>query len=326
MPKSLIHYEKSPVSHIARVTFRRPEKLNAFTLDMYRDLATAIRDADHDDAIKVVILRGEGRAFSTGQDLEEVGFMYGFGTGKDDDKRRPSIRRRLAVDREWAQNLAAVAYSQKITIAQVHGHCLGSGFDIFLACDLSVVADDAILGHPGRRLVGPGLGFNTYTWFWKLGPTLAKHMAITGDTITGLEAREWRITGTSVPATDLESTVEELAARVAKMPGDGIVMGKASFQLAADIAGVSLGYSYGYLMHTLGTNIRFDPDEHNFFRARREKGAHDAFHERDERFVQDRQKGTGEPLERTKRPPDGGQNPSGRQGGLKRTRTRPPAE
>jgi enoyl-CoA hydratase len=285
-----IGYEKFPETHTAIIQFNRPEKLNAFTLDMYRAVAAAIQDVNQDDDLKVVILRGDKRSFSSGQDLNEVGFMYGMGTSSaGPDARRPSQRRRLVVDREWAQHYATIAQCQKIVIAEIEGYCLGTGFEFFLSADLTVVAEDAILGHPGRRLVGPGLGFNTFAWFWKLGPALAKYMAITGNTITGAEARDLGLTFHCVPADKVRETAEELAGQIALLPGDGIVMGKASFQLAADIAGLAQGYSYGYIMHTLGTNVRFDEDEHNFFRERREKGARDAFHERDERFLRTKQ-------------------------------------
>jgi enoyl-CoA hydratase len=280
-----IELEKDSDRSIATITFNRPKKLNAFTLAMYRSLADAIDDVEQDDSIKVVILRGEGSSFSTGQDLGEVGFMYGFEEPKAGERsRRPSQRRRLAVDKDWARNLSRVAYCSKVTIAEVHGYCLGSGFDIFLACDLSVVAEDAVLGHPGRRLVGPGLGFNTVTWMWKLGPGLAKYLSFTGATITGAEARQHGVTWNCVGATETKAKAQALAETVAHMPADGLVMGKASLNLASDISGVGLGYDYGFIMHTLGTNVRFDEDEFNFFRERRDQGVSAAYHERDRRF------------------------------------------
>lgn len=278
-------YEKDPKSHIATITFNRPDKLNAFTLGMYHEIGAFVRDADQDDTIKVIIIRGEGTSFSSGQDLTEVGFMYGFDDGKAEEKRRPSQRRRLVTDRDWSQQLAAVTYSTKITIAEVQGHCLGSAFDIFLGCDLSVVAEDSKFGHPGRRLVGPGNGFNSMQWFNKLGPALAKYLMITGETITGLEAKDWRVTTHCVPKEELREATLALAEKVAKVPADGIVMGKVAFRLSANISGIGLGFDYGYLMHSYGTNVRLEEDEHNFFRARRDLGARDAFHERDDRFV-----------------------------------------
>jgi enoyl-CoA hydratase len=278
-----IEYVKDAQTHIAVITFRRPEKLNALTLEMYETLADCVRDADRDDDIKVILIRGEGRSFSTGQDLSQVGFMYGFGDGKE-SKARPSQRRRLSTDRDWSQHLAAVTNSTKVTIAEVQGHCLGSAFEIFMSCDLAVVAEDAQLGHPGRRLASIGSSFNSYLWFWRLGPSLAKDMSITGNTITGRRAYELGVVHHCVPESELADTARELATKAALLPADGIVMGKASFRLASEIAGVGLGYAYGYIMHSFATNIRFDADDENFFRRRRDEGARTAFHKRDDRF------------------------------------------
>ena len=277
-------YEKDSAAHVATITFNRPDKLNALTLAMYHEMGDYIADADQDDDIKVIVFRANGSSFSTGQDLSEVGFMYGFGDGSAEKPQRPSQRRRLSTDRDWSNRLAAVTYSTKITVAEVQGHCLGSGFDIMLACDVSVVADDANLGHPGRRLVGPGNGFNSVQWFWKLGPALAKYMMVTGDTISGQHAYERGVTTHCVPADKLRETTEELVSRIAKVPADGIAMGKVTFRMVADVNGIGMGYDFGYLMHSFGTNIRFEDDEHNFFRARREKGHRDAYHERDGNF------------------------------------------
>lgn len=276
-------YEKSGA--IANITFARPEKLNALTIEMYEELDDLVHRAEVDDEVKAVVFRGQGESFSTGQDLSEVGYMYGFDDDRD-ARRRPSQRRRLTVDRDWMAHLARITYCSKITIASVQGHCLGSAFEIFMSCDLSVVAEDANFGHPGRRLVGPGTGFNTPLWFWRLGPGVAKHMAITGDTISGREAERLGLVRVCVERDQVEKETEALAERVSRLPADGVVMGKASFRLAADIGGLGMGYSYGYIMHTLGTNMRWEPGERNFFKDRKEQGARDAFHARDS-FHQD---------------------------------------
>jgi enoyl-CoA hydratase len=279
-----VKYDKDERTHIATITFNRPEKLNALTLEMYEYIAASVRDADRDDAIKVILFRGEGKSFSTGQDLSQVGFMYGFGDGKSSHT-RPSQRRRLTIDKEWSEHLSVVANSSKVTVAAIQGHCLGSAFEMFMTCDLAVVTEDAQMGHPGRRLVSMGSSFNSYLWFWRLGPGLAKEMAITGNVISGRRAYELGVVQRCVPADRLEAEVQELVENVAKLPADGIVMGKAAFGIAAEVAGLGTGYSYGYIMHTLATNIQFEPDEENFFKRRRDEGARDAFHARDARFA-----------------------------------------
>ncbi len=281
---SQIEMERLDDGRIARITFNRPEKLNAFTLSMYGELDELITEAEDDDAVKVIILRGSGSSFSSGQDLAEVGLMYGFGTQKDD--RRPSIRRRLNVDRRWANRYLHFFECSKLTIAQVHGHTLGTGFALMLQADFAIAAEDANIGHPGERIAGPGLDFNLPLWISHLGMRRAKELIFTGRTLTGAEAAEIDLVNKAVPLADLEDEVMRLAKELCLMPADGIVMGKEAFRMSYHLMGLSSAFAFGAISHTLGTNLRFEPGEFNYFRERREMGARDAFHLRDERYAE----------------------------------------
>ena len=267
---------------IVRATFNRPEKLNAFTLDMYEEFSQIVDDVEQDDDVKVLILRGAGSSFCSGQDLTEVGFMYGFGTTSSD--RRPSQRRRLAIDKKWAGYYQQFTDCTKITVSQIHGHCLGTGFEFMMQSDFAVASDDANIGHPGLRLVGPGLNFNTAYWLWYFGPRLAKELMFTGRTLSGKEAAELGIINEAVSPDNLEERVTGLAEELCLMPADGIVLGKHALRMGAELLGVRGGFVYGAISHSMNTNARFEEDEFNFFRERREKGAKAAFHERDERY------------------------------------------
>jgi enoyl-CoA hydratase len=272
-----------PDKAIYRITFNRPEKLNAFSFKMYEEFVAALDEAEDDDDVKVIVVRGAGTSFGSGQDLSEVGFVYGFGENKGE--RRPSIRRRLAVDRRWAQHYARYFECSKITVAQVHGHCLGTHFELMTTSDFVIAADDANIGHPGLRLVGPGLEFNLATWMWAVGFRLGREMMFTGRTLTGVEAAEKGLINRSVPLERLEDEVMDLARELTLMPADGVVMGKEALRLVMDIMGVRTAYTFGAISHTLNTNARFEPDEFNFFRERREVGAKEAFHQRDARYA-----------------------------------------
>lgn len=267
---------------ILRIIFNRPEKLNAFNLEMYTLLAEHLDYAEDADDVKVVILSGRGRSFCSGQDLSEVGFMYGFG---EDGQDRPSVRRRLAIDRRWARNLMRLQDCSKVTISQVQGHCIGAGFLFMLMSDLVVATRDATMGHPGLRLVGPGLDYNMALWMSVLGPRLAKEMLFTGRTITGERAESVRLVNAAVDESELEAETMRLARDVALLPADGIVMGKETARITSELMGVRSGFTIGPVSHTLNTHVKFDPDEFNFFRERRKKGAREAFHERDERYA-----------------------------------------
>jgi enoyl-CoA hydratase len=272
-----------PEKGVYRVTINRPEKLNAFNFDMYDEFSEAITEAEDDDDVKVIIVRGAGTSFGAGQDLSQVGFIYGFGTSKDE--RRPSMRRRLNVDRKWAAHYLQYLDCSKLTIAQVHGHCLGTHFEIMTTSDFAIASDDANIGHPGLRLVGPGLNFNMATWIWAAGWRLSKEMMFTGRTLSGVEAADKGLVNKAVPLADLDDEVLALAKTLTLLPADGVVMAKEALRVTYDNFRIRSGYVFGSISHTMNTNARFEPDEFNFFRERRETSAKDAFHQRDKRYA-----------------------------------------
>src|SRR5690606_5394770 len=100
--------------------------------------------------------------------------------------RRPSQRRRLAVDRHSFGFYHEFIGYPKVTVAEVSGYALGGGFELALAADISVVARDAIVGMPATRFLGPALG-SLHLFFHRLGPNLARRMLLTGDTLPASE-------------------------------------------------------------------------------------------------------------------------------------------
>lgn len=270
---------------ITRITFNRPEKLNAFTFEMYDDLDSLVAQAEDDDDIKVIILRGAGTCFGAGQDLEKVGFIYGMGISKDAP--RPSMRRRLAVDRRWSDHFRRFWECSKLTLSQIHGHCLGAHFDFAMMSDFSVASEDANIGHPGLRLVGPGLNFNVAAWYWDIPHRLANEMMFLGRTLSGVEAAQHGVVDRAVPVGELEGHVLDLAHELCLMPADGIVLAKQAMIMVREQMGLRAGFTYGAVSHTMNTLAKFDPDEFNFFRERRESGAKAAFHKRDARYDHD---------------------------------------
>lgn len=281
-----IIYEKDPVAHIARITFNRPEKLNAFHPPMEHDVIDAINDLEADLQIKVLILRGAGRAFSTGGDLSQVGRMYGWEDPKPGETkpRRPSQRVRLFMDRRAGQFFAKVFYCNKATIAQVQGYAVGGGFNLTCCTDFIICSEDAKFGHPGVRIVGPGFHMNTMLWIYKMGVTLAKELDFTGRYMDAKEAWDRKFVNKVAPNDKLEEETMKWAQAIAQIPADGIALGKAAYQLLADIQGMNTAFSAGYLCHSLGSNMRYEEDELNFFKERRDKGTRSAIHKKDERF------------------------------------------
>ena len=278
-------YEKEGA--VVRITMNRPEKLNAFDFPdqggILDDFYAALEVAEDDDEVKVVVIRGAGRSFCAGHDLDSVGFVYGIGTGQSGE-RRANQRIRLKVDRRWMERHLKLLLFPKITIAQVHGHCIGEGAVMMEACDLAVVADDVQISHAEQRLGFSGSGLNLLPLYLTVGMKRARELLLTGRTINGTEAVQMGLANRSVPADHLEAAVQELCNTLVLLPADGIAIGKASNHMILDILGATSGVVQGYLTHTLFTNLRFEPDEFNFFKSRRESGTRSAFHARHERY------------------------------------------
>lgn len=278
-------YEKE--GNIARVILNKPEKLNAFTLlggEDAKELWAAFDEAAEDDDVKVVILKGKGRAFQVGHDLTTVGFVYGMGTGQPGE-RHASQRIRLKVDRWAMEKSMGLFLHPKITIAQVHGYCLAGGAYFALACDLAVAAEDAQIGFTEERMGSAGMNGPITLLFLTVGLKKALDLLLTGRIISGKEAAEIGLVTKAVPADKLEEETEKLAKAMTLLPRDGIAIGKATRHLIYERLGLTNAFITGYVSHTLFTNLRWEPDEYNFFKERRDKGAKASFHERDERYA-----------------------------------------
>jgi enoyl-CoA hydratase len=282
-----ISYEK--VVNIVTITLNKPEKLNAFQwLGRGEDAAevwSAFQQAADDDDVKVIITKGAGRAFTVGHDLSTSGFLYGMGTGKAGE-RRPSQRIRLKYDKlAMDDNMMHVFLNPKITIAQLHGYCIGGGMYFPLLCDLALAAEDAQLGLTEQRLGFAGSGVLGITHLiLHIGMKRALELLLTGKTISGKEAAEIGLVNKAVPPDKLEEETMKLAKAMALLPRDGIAIGKATRHLIYDRLGLISDFIPAYISHTLFTNLRWEPDEYNFFKERRDKGAKEAFHKRDERY------------------------------------------
>ena len=286
-------YEKE--GNIAKITLNRPEKLNAFGMALdpvdteprqyARDFASALDEAEEDDEIKVVIIKGAGRAFSAGFDISRVYHVYE-DFDEEPGKRHPSQRARLMLDKEWAGLNQRILLFPKVTIAQVHGHCIGEGATIAEVCDITIVADDAHISHAEQRLGFAGSGENLLPLFQMVGYKRARAMVLLGEAMDGKEAERVGWATKSVPPDNLEEEVNKIAKQVSLLPYDGIAIGKASNHLILDILGVTQGWLHCYLTHTLFTNLRFEPGEYNFIRERKDIGTKTAFHKRDERYLE----------------------------------------
>ena len=270
---------------VARLILNRPEKHNALRFADLDDLVAALHEAEADDFIKVIILKGNGPSFCSGHDYNDAARSYGLEPTQPGVKpRRPSVRLRLLQDRKLGANYMAFQNSLKPVIAQVHGFCSGAGLYLVELVDLAIASDDVRFSHAEQRL---GLAGNTWhlnTQILQYGPKKARELLLLGDEFSGNEALEYGLVNRVVPTGELEATVELWARRISQHARDALVTGKAMFQMALDSLGGSQQFYRGYVGHTLGTNLRIEDDEPNFLRDRRDQGTAAAFKARDKAF------------------------------------------
>jgi len=276
--------ERDPEAGIARITIDNPERRNAYDPPMREQLGAYLDDIALDDAIKVVLLRGAGGVFSTGADMANAYAWYGDGAdGTGRSKRRPSQRRRLSVDRKTFDFYHDFLGYPKVTVAEVSGFALGGGFELALMADISVVAQDTVVGMPATRFLGPALG-SLHMFFYRLGPTLARRLLLTGDTIPAGDLAHLSVFTDVTEPDAVAARAEWWAQKVARMPADGIVIAKEAFRLVEQLQGSQGEEGASCLFHAFGTNLQFDEGEFNFVKARAEHGTRRAFELRDEHF------------------------------------------
>ncbi|HSV46769.1 MAG TPA: enoyl-CoA hydratase/isomerase family protein [Ramlibacter sp.] len=282
MSDAIVVEKQGPV---ARLIMNRPDKHNALRFDDLDALVAALHEAEDDDDIKVIVLKGNGPSFCAGHDYNDALRSYGLDTPADGGKpRRPSQRSRLLRDRRLGMNYMALQNSLKPVIAQVHGHCTGVGMYFVELVDLAIAADDTHFSHAEQRL---GLAGNTWhmnSQILMYGAKKARELMLLGDSFDGPTAQRTGLINLSVPREALEDAVDDWAQRISKHARDALVTGKAMHQMAMESLGASAQFTRGFVGHTLGTNLRFEPDEFNFLRERRKDGTTTTFKNRDRRF------------------------------------------
>ncbi|GAA0960008.1 enoyl-CoA hydratase/isomerase family protein [Actinocorallia libanotica] len=280
MPDARILRDHDEEAGVVRLTIDNPRRRNAYDPPMRERLAAHLDEAARNDDVKVVHLRGSGGVFSTGADMDNAYAWYGGGKG---DGRRPSQRRRLAVDRHAFGFYHEFIGFPKVTVAEVSGFALGGGLELALAADIAVIARDTRIGMPAARFLGPALG-SLHLFFHRLGPVLTRRMLLTGDLV---EAGELEALGVFTEFTDAESVPARAAywaRKASRMPADGIVIAKEAFRLVEQLQAYQGEEVLSYLTHAFGTNLRFEEGEFNFVKARAEHGTKEAFRLRDEHF------------------------------------------
>ena len=265
----------------ARITFNRPEKLNALTLELQQELNEALWEADNNCDVHCVILKGAGRAFSAGYDLTGAGGNVPVSRIQSDENRYRGYR--SIDDDAWrlerAQRFRMALFDMhKPSIAQVHGYCLAGGTDMALLCDMIIAADDAKFAFPPARDLG---ALPNNMWLYNIGPQWAKRLTLTGDSITGKEAAQIGLVLKSVPMDLLEQEVEQLADRLALIDPDLLTANKRIINLGLELMGARTLQRLAAENDVRGHNTA---GADGFRKSVMEKGLKTTLYERDAKF------------------------------------------
>jgi len=222
-------YEKN--AHRATLTLNRPERINALNEKLTREFESAMLDAEDDDEIRVVVLKGAGRGFCAGHDYGKENFKPGEReTGHDTEKHRIDFEKRMrAYMRVWE--------IPKPVIAQVHGPCIAAGTIVAGLADIVVCADDAKIG-PVEAAPGMVMGLIWGAWLPLVGLRKTKDFAFLHGTMDGREAQQCGFATRSVPPSELEGMVDRMADEIARVPLEILMMKKLAINRSANRMGL----------------------------------------------------------------------------------------
>ena len=250
---SVVRYERS--GPVALVTMNRPEYGNAQNSAMTYALDEAFYRAAEDDEVKVIVLAGAGKHFSSGHDIgspdrdAHVSFPRKAGlwwdhVGKDGAESRFARESEvyLGMCRRWRE-------VPKPMIAKVQGACIAGGLMLAWVCDLIVAADDAFFADPVVRMGIPGVEYFAHPWV--MPPRIAKEFLFTGDRMPAQRAYEVGMVNRVVPRADLDAAVDELAGKIAAMPRLGLALTKKAVNQAEDLQGLLSGMDAVFGLHHL---------------------------------------------------------------------------
>jgi enoyl-CoA hydratase len=212
------------LGRVRRLTMNRPKALNALNGELIESLSEALADAARDEGVSVVVLRGAGRAFCAGYDLNE--------DASDEPLDSAAWHRVLRHD---TLRMLELLDHPKPVIASVHSYCLAGGTDLMLACDLAVAADDAYFGYVDIRF---GSGAVSMFLPWVVGVRKAKELLFTGeDRVSAVEAHRIGLVNRVVPRDRLDDETLALAEEIAKNEDVVVQMTKRAVNRAWDVAG-----------------------------------------------------------------------------------------
>ncbi|MXW52562.1 MAG: enoyl-CoA hydratase [Gammaproteobacteria bacterium] len=272
--------EYSTDDRIAFVTLNRPEKLNPLSHALRGEVYDAMRRAEADRSVGVIILRANGRAFSAGYDLapnldEQSDYVSDRSGMPDTGSTHPQHYdwSRHALMGHWL-----IWELAKPVIAQIQGWCLAGGTELTSMCDMRIVAEDARIGYPPVRAMGT-MDMMWAPWF--LPPVKAREFAYTGDWFTGAEMAQYGWANYAIPKEDLAEFTEKFARRLGHIDNDQLNYNKRAVNRQYEIMGIRTGLMSGTDVEAMS---KHRPAAGEFGKRVREEGLKAALEWRDGPF------------------------------------------
>ena len=260
---------------IARITMNRPEKRNALNMTMRNEIVDALRAAERDDEVSVVLIEGAGPSFCSGYDItpDGSGRPAEYVSARWFDAWTDQFTRSCV--RDWL----TIWDLLKPVVAKVHGYCLAGGTEVMSMCDIAFVADDAQIGYPPMR----GQTTPDVLYFpWKMPMARAKYLQLTGNAISGRQAAEWGWVAKSFPADRLEQETMKEVRAMASIAPDLLAANKLSLNQTYEIMGFRTSLGTAAQWHALSGRMR--PGAGEFTRISQEQGLRAALEWRDKPF------------------------------------------
>ena len=227
---------------IARITLNEPEKMNPLGWPLLAELDNALKEAEKDDNVRVIIIKGAGRSFSSGYDLAAGGFFSG---------EEPRGRKSYGTEGVWNSRAHVQGHIEywfniwnlwKPVIAQVHGYCLAGASELACICDLMVISEDCRFGYPPMRFMAAGDAIALYSWH--AGLKVAKEMSF-GRILSGKECVQYGFANYCFPTDKLEEETTQIAKRIASIHPELLSLTKRQVCRTFDIRGFRVSVEYG---------------------------------------------------------------------------------
>ncbi|MCG2634549.1 MAG: enoyl-CoA hydratase [Gammaproteobacteria bacterium] len=238
---------------IGTITLNRPESHNAQNIRLINEIDDALKEACGDDNVRVIVLEGAGRSFSSGHDLSIASAdKDSLDTYEDAYYQRRKTPETL-FDHEaeiYVNRCLAIRNAPKPTIAKVQGHCIAAGWMVASMCDLIIAADNARFANPVARMAC--VGAEIPVEFWDLGVRKAKELLFTGNKIEADEAKTLGMVNQVVPLDELDEFTTAMANKIAQVPPVTLKLLKQSMNRSLDAMGQANSFAEHFVLHQFG--------------------------------------------------------------------------